>query len=85
MEAWPRPTVDLLRGRERQYKDYSVLQDRYAALGTRELVVFDPLLSGPPSLGGPVSLQVWRRDPTFGFERVHFASDPAYSENWMGG
>lgn len=62
------------------YKDYSVLQDRYAALGTHELIVFDPLLSGPPSLGGPVSLQVWRRDPTFGFERVHFASSPAYSE-----
>jgi hypothetical protein len=62
------------------YKDYSVLQDRYAALGTHELVVFDPLLAGPPSLGGPVSLQLWRRDLTGGFERVHFESSPTYSE-----
>jgi hypothetical protein len=62
------------------YKDYSVLQDRYAALGTRELVVFDPLLAGPRSLGGPVSLQLWRRDPSGPFERVHFSSMPAYSE-----
>jgi hypothetical protein len=62
------------------YKDYSVLQDRYAALGTHELIVFDPLLAGPASLGGPVSLQVWRRDLTGGFERIHFESSPAYSE-----
>jgi hypothetical protein len=62
------------------YKDYSVLQDRYAALGTHELVVFDPLLAGPPSLGGPVSLQLWRRHPSGPFERVHFSNTPAYSE-----
>lgn len=62
------------------YKDYSVLQDRYAALGTHELIVFDPLLSGPVSLGGPVSLQVWRRDIAGGFERIHFESSPAYSQ-----
>jgi hypothetical protein len=62
------------------YKDYSVLQDRYAALGTRELVVFDPLLAGPRSLGGPVSLQLWRRDPSGPFERLHFANTSAYSE-----
>ena len=62
------------------YKDYSVLQDRYAALGTHELAVFDPLLAGPPSLGGPVSLQLWRRHASGVFERVHFASAPVYSE-----
>jgi hypothetical protein len=62
------------------YKDYTALQDRYAALGTRELVVFDPMLAGPPSLGGPVSLQLWKRDVTGAFERVHFGSAPAYSD-----
>jgi hypothetical protein len=62
------------------YKDYHAIQDRYAAMGTRELVVFDPLLAGPPSLGGPVALQLWRRDPVGVFERVHFGNEPVFSE-----
>jgi hypothetical protein len=61
------------------HKDYVAIQDRYAALGTRELVVFDPLLAGPRSLGGPVALQLWRRDPVGVLERVHFGSEPAFS------
>lgn len=68
------------------YKDYSTIQDRYAALGTRELCVFDPLLVGPAALGGPVALQMWRRDPVGLFERVHFGDEPAYSvalEAWL--
>jgi hypothetical protein len=62
------------------YKDYVALQDRYAALGTHELVVFDPLLAGPQSLGGPVPLQLWRRDASRAFERIHFGDAPVYSE-----
>jgi hypothetical protein len=62
------------------HKDYAAIQDRYAALGTRELVVFDPLLAGPPSLGGPVALQLWRRDAVGLFERVSFGNAPVYSE-----
>ena len=62
------------------HKDYVAIQDRYAAMGTRELVVFDPLLTGPKSLGGPVSLQLWRRDAGGAFERVHFGDSPVYSE-----
>jgi hypothetical protein len=62
------------------YKDYTALQDRYAALGAHELVVFDPLLAGPRSLGGPVPLQLWRREIAGGLERVHFGAAPAYSE-----
>jgi hypothetical protein len=61
------------------HKDYSGIQDRYAALGVRELVVFDPLLAGPASLGGPVALQVWRRDEMGIFERVHASAEPAHS------
>jgi hypothetical protein len=68
------------------HKDYASIQDRYALIGTRELVVFDPLLVGPPSLGGPVALQLWRRDELGIFERVHFADEPVYSrvlEGWL--
>ena len=62
------------------HKDYAAIQDRYAAMGTRELVVFDPLLAGPSSLGGPVALQLWRHDDVGLFERVHFGSSPVFSE-----
>jgi hypothetical protein len=62
------------------YKDYVSIQDRYAALGARELVVFDPLLVGPPALGGPVPLQLWRADESGALVLVHFGSDPAFSE-----
>lgn len=62
------------------YKDYALIQDRYAAFGARELVVFDPLLAGPRSLGGAGPLQLWRRDETGALERVHFSGAPAHSD-----
>ncbi len=62
-----------------QRKDYSIAPDKYAASGTGELVIFDPLLSGPPSQGGPVRLQVWRRDDAGDFTRVYAGPGPAYS------
>ena len=43
-------------------------------------IVFDPLLCGPRSLGGPVALQLWRRDATRTFQRVQFGPDPVHSE-----
>jgi hypothetical protein len=49
-------------------------------MGALELLVFDPQLFGPQSLGGPVLLQLWRRDVTGAFERVHFGHDPVYSQ-----
>jgi len=60
------------------YKDYVSIQDRYASMGTRELVVFDPLLAGPAAFGGPVLLQLWRRDGGL-LERVHFGDGAAFS------
>jgi hypothetical protein len=60
-------------------KDYVDVPERYAALGVPELLIFDPLLQGPQSLGGPVPLQLWRRDATGTFERVHFGGEPVHS------
>ena len=62
------------------HKEYAAIQDRYAAMGAHELIVFDPLLAGPKSLGGPVPLQLWRRDVTGAFERLSFGEAPVYSE-----
>jgi hypothetical protein len=60
------------------HKDYREIQDRYAAMGTGELIVFDPLLVGPKALGGPALLQKWhRRDGVF--EREAFGNEPVYS------
>jgi hypothetical protein len=60
------------------HKDYTAIQDRYAAIGAEELIVFDPLLVGPLALGGPVPLQHWKRDGAL-FERVAFGDGPVYS------
>jgi Uma2 family endonuclease len=67
------------------HKDYARIQDRYATMGTEELVVFDPLLVGPCSLGGPVLLQKWRRQGSL-FERTDFGDEPVFSEvleSWL--
>ena len=61
------------------YKDYVEIIERYASMGAPELLVFDPLLQGPRSLGGPVALQLWRRDATGTLERVHFGDQPVHS------
>lgn len=62
------------------HKDYRDVHERYAALGTPELVVFDPLLAGPASLGGPVPIQLWRLDAMGAFERVYAGPGPVYVE-----
>jgi Putative restriction endonuclease len=76
----PPPLAIEVASASHPYKDYTSVHERYAALGARELLVFDPLLVGPKALGGPVSLQLWRRDVTGVFERVHFASEPVYCQ-----
>ena len=62
------------------HKDYVVAPAKYALLGTRELVVFDPGREGP-AMDGPYVLQVWRREdggPTM--TRVYAGDGPARSE-----
>jgi Putative restriction endonuclease len=62
------------------YKDYADTPDRCAAVGVRELVVFDPMLAGPRAFGGPHLLQGWRRMDTGAFERVAAGEQPFASE-----
>ncbi len=61
------------------YKDYTDIPDRCAALGVSELVVFDPMLVGPKSFGGPFRLQGWRKTDTGAFERVVAGEGPVPS------
>ena len=65
----PRLCVEVV-SHSHPYQDYTAIQERYAALGTLELLVLDPWLHGPRALGGPMPLQLWRRDATGLFERV---------------
>jgi hypothetical protein len=62
------------------YKDYVAVHERYAALGALELIVCDPQLLGPESLGGPVAIQVWRRNEVGNFERQYAGAGPVFSE-----
>lgn len=61
------------------YKDYVEVQERYAAFRAPELVVFDPRLIGPKSLGGPFAIQVWRTDAGV-FERTYAGAGPCFCE-----
>jgi Uma2 family endonuclease len=61
-------------------KDYEEGPDKYAASGTGELWVFDPLEAGSSLRGGPFVLQIWRRDASGQFRRVHAGGAPARSE-----
>jgi hypothetical protein len=62
------------------YKDYVGVQERYAAFGARELVVFDPMRVGPRALGGPFAIQVWRRDDAGIFARQYAGDGPVFLE-----
>jgi Uma2 family endonuclease len=75
----PAFSVEVVSG-SHPYKDYNEVHERYAALGAFELLVFDPLLLGPRGLGGPVPLQLWRRDPTGTLERIYFGKEPVFSQ-----
>jgi Uma2 family endonuclease len=76
----PPPLCFEVVSKNHPHKDYAEVHERYAAMGAHEVVVFDPLLAGPKLLGGPVSLQVWRRDPLGVLDRVYFGPGPARSE-----
>jgi hypothetical protein len=66
--------------RHHPYKDYARVQDKYAVIGVEELWVYDPRKFGPRALGGPVVLQLWRRNAEGVLVRHHFSDAPARSE-----
>jgi Uma2 family endonuclease len=76
--AAPRVAVEVV-SETKPRKDYVIVPDKYAASGTRELWVFDPLLSGPRSHGGPFRLQVWSRDAAGALSRVYAGEGPTPS------
>lgn len=61
------------------YKDYIDTPERCAACGVHELWIYDPMLEGPRSRGGPQLLQVWRRPERGSFERIHAGAGAAFS------
>jgi Uma2 family endonuclease len=74
----PRFAVEVV-SQSHPYKDYGVVQERYAAFGVGELVVLDARLLGPRKLGGPFAIQIWRSGAGR-FSRVYAGSGPAHSE-----
>jgi Uma2 family endonuclease len=62
-------------------KDYREAPKKYAQLGVRELVVFDPEAAAGRARGAErVALQVFRREADSGFMQVHRGAGPARSE-----
>lgn len=62
-------------------KDYEENPPKYAQLGVRELVIFDPEAAlNPDRRGQRVLLQVYRRDADGAFVRVYRGDGPARSE-----
>lgn len=61
------------------HKDYAIGPDKYAASGTGELVIFDPLLAGPAVHGGPFRLQIWHRREDGDLVRIYAGDGPARS------
>jgi Uma2 family endonuclease len=62
-------------------KDYREAPKKYAQLGTRELVVFDPEAAAGRARGAErEALQVFRREADSGFVRVYHGAGPARSE-----
>ena len=61
------------------HKDYTLGPDKYAASGTNELWIFDPLLAGPAVHGGPFRLQIWHRRADGDFVRIYAGDGPARS------
>jgi Uma2 family endonuclease len=60
-------------------KDYAIAPDKYAASGTKELWIFDPLLAGPIAYGGPIRLQIWHRRDDGDLVRIYAGDGPARS------
>jgi len=77
----PRFAVEIVSGDEqhpeRWRKDYDQAPQKYAQLGTRELVIFDPMAAlGQARDPQRVALQCYRREADGGFVRVYSGAGP---------
>jgi Uma2 family endonuclease len=87
----PRFAVEIVSGDdehpERWRKDYEDAPGKYAQLGSRELVIFDPeAAAGRAREATRVALQLYRRQADGAFVRVHAGPGPAQSvevEAWL--
>ena len=61
------------------HKDYRDIPLQCAAVGVKELVVFDPLLAGPKAGEGPQLMHLWREQSDGTFLRVAYGRRPVYS------
>ncbi|HEX2570966.1 MAG TPA: Uma2 family endonuclease [Polyangia bacterium] len=61
-------------------KDYEENPLKYAQLGVRELVIFDPEALSLKSPGERVAMQLYRRGEDGAFVRTHAGAGPVYSE-----
>ena len=75
----PRIAIEVV-SRKTAKKDYTEGPAKYAACGAGELWVFDPERRGRGWMGGPWTLQVWRRSEEGTFRQVFAGKAPAYSE-----
>jgi Uma2 family endonuclease len=81
----PRWAVEVVSADEkhpdRWHKDYDEAPQKYAQLGSAELVIFDPeAAAGRAREAERVALQLYRRTPDGGFLRVHTGAEPVRSE-----
>jgi Uma2 family endonuclease len=80
----PRLVVEVVSS-SNPHKDYVSAPEKYAASGAEELWIFDPQLAGPKVRGGPVRIQIWRRDAD-SFTRIYAGAGPAHSpavDGWL--
>ena len=73
----PKLAIEVV-SRRNPNKDYFTAPEKYAASGTGELWIFDPLMNGPKAHGGPFKMQVWvRQDDRL--VRTYAGDGPAFS------
>jgi len=80
----PRFAVEIVSGDDRRSrawrKDYDDAPAKYAQLGTKELVIFDPeAAAGRTRRQERVALQLYRREEDGGFVQVHAGPGPVFS------
>ena len=83
--APPRFAVEVVSGRDSHpkswRKDYEDSPQKYAQLGTQELVIFDPQrVTGQATRHGRVPLQLYRREADGAFVRTYAGDGPVESD-----